>query len=92
MMKWAVSFSSLSAFGRDVGPNGLEIDEETTPSIATPQDAARAQLGHLLNIRVVPRVEGLPRERRHLVDAVPARYFKPLLIQFDVVVPRTFGD
>ena len=91
MMKWAVSFWILSAFGRDAVRTASKSTKKRPPASCEQQDAARAQLGHLLNIRVVPGVEGLARERRRLVDAVPARYFKPFFIQFDVVVPRTVG-
>ena len=56
-----------------------------------PRDAA-SRLVHLVNVRVVLRVEGLARESRDLVDAVPAGDLEPLLVESFIVFSRTFGD
>ena len=55
-----------------------------------PRDAA-IELVHLLNVRVVLGVEGLAREGRDLVDAVPAGDLEPLLVESFIVFSGTFG-
>ena len=51
-----------------------------------PRDAAIG-LVHLIYVRVVFSIEGLAREGRHLVDAVPARDLEPLLVESFIVFP-----